>query len=258
MTLLETVAVAFGMFSAVPAPQPVWNEKNMRYALCAFPLVGVVCGGCWWAWAEVCRVLALPELLRGAGFCLLPALVTGGIHLDGLADTSDALASHAPPEKKREILQDSRCGAFAVIRLCGYFIWYWALCCALRPTSAALWSVGASFVLSRSLSGLAIVSLPLAKNTGLAHTFAAGAAPKRARWILTLAAAAGASALCWAGRLSGAAMLAAASAVFWHYARTARKEFGGISGDLAGWFLVRAEWWMLAALVLCQHGEALL
>ena len=53
-------------------------------------------------------------------------------------------------------------------------------------------------------------------------------------------------------------MLAAALAVFWHYARTAQKEFGGISGDLAGWFLVRAELWMLAALVLCQHGEALL
>ena len=40
MTLLETAAVAFAMFSAVPVPQPVWNEKNMRYALCAFPLVG--------------------------------------------------------------------------------------------------------------------------------------------------------------------------------------------------------------------------
>ena len=39
MTLLETAAVAFAMFSAVPVPQPVWNEKNMRYALCAFPLV---------------------------------------------------------------------------------------------------------------------------------------------------------------------------------------------------------------------------
>ena len=65
MIVLETIEVAFAMFSALPVPQPVWNEKNMRYAMCAFPLVGVVCGGCWWAWAEVCRILALPELLRG-------------------------------------------------------------------------------------------------------------------------------------------------------------------------------------------------
>ena len=41
---LQTLAVAFGMFSAVPLPQPVWNKQNMRYALCAFPAVGLVSG----------------------------------------------------------------------------------------------------------------------------------------------------------------------------------------------------------------------
>lgn len=256
--IYQTIAVAFGMFSALPVPQPVWNEKNMRYALCAFPLVGIACGLAWWAWAAACRLLALPDILRGAGFCLLPALVTGGIHLDGLADTSDALASHAPPEKKREILQDSRCGAFAVIRLCGYFIAYWAFCCALRPDNGALWQAGVSFVLSRALSGLAIVSLPLAKNTGLVHTFASGADKKRARVVLTLIAMLSAAALCRGGLLQAAAMFLAAVIVFWHYARTAEKEFGGITGDLAGWFLVRAELWMLAALALCQYGERVL
>ena len=45
-TVGETAAVAFGMFSAIPVPQPQWNERNMRYALCAFPLVGVVCAVC--------------------------------------------------------------------------------------------------------------------------------------------------------------------------------------------------------------------
>ena len=39
MIVLQTIAVAFAMFSAVPVPQFAWNEKNMRYALCAFPLV---------------------------------------------------------------------------------------------------------------------------------------------------------------------------------------------------------------------------
>ena len=42
MTALQTIAVAFAMFSALPMPQFAWNEKNMRYALCAFPLIGVV------------------------------------------------------------------------------------------------------------------------------------------------------------------------------------------------------------------------
>lgn len=96
MLILETAAVAFSMFSALPVPQPVWNQRNMRYAMCAFPLVGLVLGALWWCWAALCCRLALPELLRGAGLCLLPVAVTGGIHLDGYADTSDALASHAP------------------------------------------------------------------------------------------------------------------------------------------------------------------
>ena len=54
MTLLETVAVAFSMFSAIPMPQFLWNEKNMRYALCAFPLIGGVIGGVCWGCPPCC------------------------------------------------------------------------------------------------------------------------------------------------------------------------------------------------------------
>ena len=68
MTVLQTIAVAFAMFSALPVPQFEWNEKNMRYAMCAFPLIGLVCGGLWC----LCGVLPLPELARAAAFCLVP------------------------------------------------------------------------------------------------------------------------------------------------------------------------------------------
>ncbi|MBP3629347.1 MAG: adenosylcobinamide-GDP ribazoletransferase, partial [Anaerotignum sp.] len=64
------------MFSAVPVPQPVWNEKNMRYALCAFPLVGVVCGVAWFGWSALAEKLAFPLIFRAAGFCLLPVWLT--------------------------------------------------------------------------------------------------------------------------------------------------------------------------------------
>ena len=62
MTVLQTIAVAFAMFSALPVPQFEWNEKNMRYAMCAFPLIGLVCGVLWC----LCGVLPLPELARAA------------------------------------------------------------------------------------------------------------------------------------------------------------------------------------------------
>ena len=47
MWVLETVAVAFGMYSALPVPRVEWNERNMRYALTAFPLVGAALGLAW-------------------------------------------------------------------------------------------------------------------------------------------------------------------------------------------------------------------
>ena len=102
MIVLQTMAVAFAMFSALPVPQFTWNSKNMRYALCAFPLIGGVIGALW----SLCGALPLPDMIRAGGFCLIPVLVTGGIHLDGYADTSDALSSYGDREKKLEILKD--------------------------------------------------------------------------------------------------------------------------------------------------------
>lgn len=255
MIFFETLAVAFGMFSAVPVPQPQWNEKNMRYAMCAFPLVGVVCGLAWWAWSAVCGAWAIPVPLRAAGLCLIPVLVSGGIHLDGYADTCDALASFGSAEKKMEILSDPRCGAFAVIRLCCYFVAYAALCASLETTGTAVLCMVLGFVLERALSGFAIASFPLAKNTGLAHTFASAAHRAVVRRVLVLLSALLGAALVLVGGLAGAAMLAAALCALWRYYRMALKQFGGISGDLAGWFVQRAELWMLAALVAVQILE---
>ena len=175
MIVWQTIAVAFAMFSAVPVPQPVWNQKNMRYALCAFPLVGAVCALAWWGWAVASAHFSFPDLLRAAGLCLIPVFFTGGIHLDGYADTCDALASCASPEKKQEILKDPRCGAFALIRLCTYFIAYLGLCAAVRCTPRDALCMGLGFVLERALSGLAVAWFPLAKSTGLVHTFATAA-----------------------------------------------------------------------------------
>ena len=154
MTVLQTIAVAFAMFSALPVPQFEWNEKNMRYAMCAFPLIGLVCGGLWC----LCGVLPLPELARAAAFCLVPVAVTGGIHLDGYADTSDALSSYGDREKKLEILKDSHCGAFAVIRLCCYFVAYFGLCGSVRftPRAGLCWTL--ALVLERALSGFAVAA----------------------------------------------------------------------------------------------------
>ena len=245
MTALQTIAVAFAMFSAVPVPQFDRNAKNMRYALCAFPLVGVVCGALWC----LCGVLPLPAVARAAGFCLVPVWVTGGIHLDGYADTCDALSSYGDTAKKLEILKDPHCGAFAVIRLCSYFAAYFALCCCVQftPRLGVLWML--ALVGERALSGLAVAAFPLAKNTGLAHTFVTAADRTRVRRVLAVLCAVLAAAV---AALGGWALVLVACAVFLRYHHLAVQQFGGTTGDLAGWFLQKCEIWMLAALAACQ------
>ena len=250
MTVLQTIAVAFAMFSALPVPQFEWNEKNMRYAMCAFPLIGLVCGGLWC----LCGVLPLPELARAAAFCLVPVAITGGIHLDGYADTSDALSSYGDREKKLEILKDSHCGAFAVIRLCCYFVAYFGLCGSVRftPRAGLCWTL--ALVLERALSGLAVAAFPMAKNTGLAHTFASTADRTAVRNVLAVLAILLCGALL---ALGGGALAAVAILLFLWYHHVAVQQLGGITGDLAGWFLQKTELWMLAALCACQWGGLL-
>ena len=250
MIVFQTIAVAFAMFSALPMPQFEWNAKNMRYAMCAFPLIGLVCGALWC----VCGVLPLPALAKAAGFCLIPVWVTGGIHLDGYADTCDALSSYGDRAKKLEILKDPHCGAFAVIRLCSYFVAYFALaaCVAFTPRVGLIWTL--AFVLERALSGFAVAAFPMAKNTGLAHTFATAADKKTVKTVLAVVSVM----LCIAMTLLGGGLLAlAALAVLVRYYHISQKQFGGITGDLAGWFLQKTELWMLAVLAACQWGGIL-
>ena len=111
-----------------------------------------------------------------------------------------------------------------------------------------------ALVLERALSGYAVAAFPMAKNTGLAHTFASAADRTTVRRVLALLAAV----LCCAMlALGGWALVLAALAVLWRYHAVACKQFGGITGDLAGWFLQKTEIWMLAALCACQWGGLL-
>ena len=253
MILLETIVVAFSMFSALPMPQVDWNNRNMRYCLCAFPLVGVVIGLCCWGWSCFCGSLPLSPVLRGAGLCLIPVWITGGIHLDGYADTCDALASHAGIEKRQQILKDPNLGAFAVIRMCCWFLADFALWTVLPELRAAT-AIGI-FGLARSLSGLALTSFRLREGSGLARSFAEAADRERVRRILLGICLGFAALLCASG---GWFCVPVAAAVFLYFRNLCEKAFEGLSGDLAGWFLQTAELWMLGALVLWQILKELL
>ena len=121
-SLWNSFKIAFAMFSKIPMPQADWSEENMRYMLCFFPFVGAAIGLVTLTAEWICRYFGMSNSFIAAVLVLVPVLVTGGIHVDGLLDTSDALSSWRDREKRLEILKDSHAGAFAVITACVYFL----------------------------------------------------------------------------------------------------------------------------------------
>ena len=123
MWIFNSLIIAIAMYSKIPMPQAEWNEKNMRYAMCFFPVVGVVIGAAEFAAGyALLHWLHCKPLLFSVAMTLIPVLITGGIHLDGFADTVDAMSSYAERERRLEILKDPHTGAFAIIGLCCYFL----------------------------------------------------------------------------------------------------------------------------------------
>ena len=187
-------------------------------------------------------------LLFSVAMTLIPVLITGGIHLDGFADTVDAMSSYAERERRLEILKDPHTGAFAIIGLCCYFL-----------ANIGIWSeIGEKkllvacciFAFSRAMSGLAVVSFKAAKNSGLLRTFQDGAAKRRVRVVMMLWAVLTAFILLKISPAAGTAALAMGIAIYVYYYLFNRKYFGGTTGDLAGYFLQLCELGMLAGIML--------
>ena len=254
-TFFQTLAIAFSMFSAIPMPKVDWNERAMRHVMAAFPFVGAVIGAGVIGWHHLSGWLGFGPLLTAAGLLLLPIVFTGGIHLDGFCDTVDALASNTTPERRLQIMKDPNAGAFAVIWLSCYLLAFFALMVELAGDLNAVFCIALGFVLSRILSGFGVLRFACAKQNGLARTFSDAGAKKQTEAMLLLLMLPTAAGLLFFGGVTGGLMLLSAGMVFMLYHRIAMKLFGGITGDLAGWFLQLCEITTTAALVV---GKTLL
>ena len=171
--------IAFSMYSKIPMPKTDWNKENMKYALCFFPLVGLAIGIIFYLWSLLAKFLALGNIFTTAIYTIIPILITGGIHMDGFVDSMDAINSYQSIERKLEILKDSHIGAFALITSITYFIAYFGVLSEIKGEEIIIVSLG--FILSRALSGLSIVTFPLAKKSGLAANFSDSAQKKKVK-----------------------------------------------------------------------------
>ncbi len=248
---LKSLVIAFSLYSRIPMPQFVWEKEDMRYHLVFFPWVGAVSGGIVFLLLKLFSLCELSLILRIAAVSMIPLIITGGFHLDGFMDVSDALSSYGSREKKLEILKDPHVGAFAVISLLGFsVIWAGALSYLLEKINMRSALVLAlCFVLARALSGITAISFKKARVDGMLRRETDGAG-RVCVVILLVETALCAAAMIMADLYGALAVLAAAALFIIYYRIKMYKEFGGVSGDTAGYFVSVCELLCIVALAV--------
>ena len=264
MDVIYGLFIALSMYSKIPVPVLEWKKSRLRYVMCWFPFVGLVCGLLLWLWLWLAGRLEIHPGAAGLVGSCIPLWVTGGIHMDGFLDTVDARSSYGDKEKKLKILKDPHTGAFALIGGGVYLLFYGACMIQLgadmsfekgRLAAAAFWLV---FPLERAFSGLSVACFPCAKDSGLARTFSDGASKGTvsAVMVLWILACFGIMAVI-SGMLPFIVTMAFGLGIYGYYWQMSKKEFGGITGDLAGWFLQMFELACLAALTISARAAIL-
>jgi adenosylcobinamide-GDP ribazoletransferase len=197
-----------------------------RTAPAFFPLVGALVGIAMAVLDEVVR-LVLPMTVSSALVLLALLGITGGLHLDGLADTCDGFfAVGATPERRLEIMRDSHVGAYAIAGVVLVLLVQYAALSSLSPAIRvqALILMGA---LSRWGMAAAIVLFPYGRTQGLGTAFHGGLS------IVWPAVIALTVALVVVGPL-GVVLLAAAGVLVWITGKVLMSRLPGLTGDSYG------------------------
>jgi adenosylcobinamide-GDP ribazoletransferase len=228
------------MFTIIPVPGPETIEpglaRRMTYwlpgvgALLAVPAAGIVLG--------VEAHGTVPHRLLAATLAIaVLGLLTGGLHLDGLADTADGLGSRRPAGPALEVMRRSDTGPMGVAALVFVLLVQIAALAALTPRWLAAAALIAAVVTGR-VGVLMATGAPAARYGGLGALIA-GTTSRQARWLVSAALllaigvagwAAGGVTLAIRGLAAVACGLLVAAAVRW----LACRRFGGMTGDVYG------------------------
>lgn len=246
MKWINSFLIAFSMYSRIPVPQPDFENSSMDYVMCFFPFVGTVIGAVAFFLRTAGGYAGISPIFLAALLTALPLWISGGIHMDGYMDTKDALASCKDKEQKLAILKDSHTGAFAVIGCSLYLVLCLGAWCGIRQ-GAGLFCVCAGYMISRTLSALSVLFFPKAKKQGSYVTMFAGQASRKisAAVLFVLLLLEGVFLVCF-GKWRGILTAVLAAGVYAWYYHMSKKQFGGITGDLAGYFVQLCELVILA------------
>lgn len=227
---------ALQFLTILPLPsKPVFEKEALGRSTAWFPLAGLTLGGLLLL-ADYGLSFLFPRHLTDALLIALLALITGALHLDGLADVCDGMAARGGKERFLAVMKDSRVGAVGVVGLmAGLGLKYAALLAVPEPVK---WQALLLFpALARFVMTLVMTGAVNARNDGLGASFLEGIG----RWTLLIATL---TILPICGLTAGVPGFTAllltglwGLSVRWHFTR----RLGGITGDIVGFSGETAE-----------------
>lgn len=253
----DGIRFAFGTLTALPVRITRWDRAAARAGMLSAPLAGLVVGLFAACAGSLMTLLGSGPLLAAAATVAVPAALTRGLHLDGLADTADGLGSAKPAEDALRIMKQSDIGPFGVITLLFVLL---AQVAAVAELYAEGWTYGAvGAAVSGVTARLALTlasrkGVPAARPEGLGAVVAQVVPVRTGLAVAALVTAACAAAGALAGGYGGAVHhalavltgLGAAQLLLRHCVR----RFGGVTGDVFGALAETAATICLVALVL--------
>ncbi|MGD7733245.1 adenosylcobinamide-GDP ribazoletransferase [Propionibacteriaceae bacterium G57] len=232
---------ALGLFTTLPAPALARIDKaTARRAMSWFPAVGLLLGVLAGAVFGLVSWLSMPLLGAVAAVGVL-ALATGGLHLDGVADTADGLGSRRPADEALVIMKRSDIGPMGVLAL--VFVVLLDIAALVSLAGVDGWLGAVALVLAAATGRLAVVfatapGRPSARPGGFGSLFeGAGSPVPAAAWTILLAAGAVGSGWWIAGpgqavALAGGVVVPLVVGRLWQ--RYLRRRLGGLTGDTFG------------------------
>lgn len=243
---MRALLVACRYLTTLPIP-PGAGAGDLGRAAAWFPVVGLLVGSLLAA-GSLAASRVVPPLVGAALLVALWALLTGGLHLDGLADAADGLGAGWSPEERLAIMRDARTGAYGVTAI-ALVLGVKAAALASLPPDLVWRAVVVAPVLGRLGPILLARACPPARGDGAGHAFALTVGPA------AVAGATGVAALAALALIGpwGAGLLALIAAAAAGFALYLRARLGGLTGDCLGALVEGGEAAVLVGLSALAH-----
>lgn len=237
---MRALLAALGFLTRVPVPSSVFDGTTRSAQLAWYPAVGALIGAALWGLGWL--LSPTPPLLGAALLLAAWVALTGGLHLDGLADSADAwIGGLGDRERTLAIMKDPRSGPMGVTAVVLVLLLKFASLASMPLPSAALWLAPLA---GRTVLTAAFLGTPYVRSGGMGSALVQ--APRGACAAALVLAALWALLAGW----GGVRTLVVATVVFLGWRIACVRRLGGITGDTCGALAELVEATVLVALAL--------